>query len=247
MDRRHGAGVSGDGGLILHILALGAHPDDLEIYAFGTLSAWAQVGAGLTLAVATDGAKGGALPPDDLRRTRALETGQALAALGTPVFMGFADGELHADARLVRALSDLITACTPDLVVTHAPNDYHADHRALSAAVSQAVGFAAPVLFMDTLNGTGFAPTHWVDVTPHWPDKLAAIRCHTSQDPERFVTIANRQAAFRAGECNTPPDARAEAFRFEPRFPFADIRALLPPAPPLRRVLSRSGDAARNA
>jgi hypothetical protein len=54
------------------------------------------------------------------------------------------------------------------------------------------------------------------------------------------VTAATRQAAFRAGECNGTPGERAEAFRFEPRFPFADIRALLPPAPPVRAVLPRS-------
>jgi LmbE family N-acetylglucosaminyl deacetylase len=44
--------------------------------------------------------------------------------------------------------------------VTHAPNDYHADHCALSAAVGQVVNFHAPVLWTHTLNGTGFVPTH---------------------------------------------------------------------------------------
>jgi hypothetical protein len=101
------------------------------------------------------------------------------------------------------------------------------------------VGFAAPLLFMDTLNGTGFMPTHWVDVTSQFDAKCTAIRCHASQDPERFVVGATRQAAYRAGECNGGPEARAEAFRFEPRFPFADIRALLPPAPPVTPVLER--------
>ena len=143
------------------------------------------------------------------------------------------------DAALVAALGRLVAEAAPDLVVTHAPNDYHADHRALSAAVSQAVSFAAPLLFADTLRGTGFVPTHWVDVTPWFEAKCAAIRAHVSQDPERFVVSASAQAAFRAGECNGGPDDRAEAFRFEPRFPFADIRALLPPAPPVRPVLLR--------
>ena len=224
----------------MRILAIGAHPDDLEIFAFGTLSAWAAMGADLVLAVATDGARGGALPPDDLRRLRAEETTRALSALGVPRMLGFADGALRADAALETALADLIAGTRPDLVLTHAPNDYHADHRALCAAVLQASGFSVPVLFMDTLNGTGFAPTHWVDVGAHWPAKLAAIRAHATQDPERFVRMVERQAAFRAGECNAPPEARAEAFRFEPRFPFADIRALLPPAPPLRPIGSRA-------
>ena len=226
----------------MRILAIGAHPDDLEIFAYGTLAAWRAMGADLALAVATDGARGGAQPPDTLRAMRASETAAALAPLGSaPVRMlGFGDGELRADAGLEHSLRALIAELQPDLVLTHAPNDYHADHRALSMAASQAAGFSAPVLWMDTLNGTGFTPTHWVDVTPHWPAKEDAIRAHTSQDPERFVFGANRQAAFRAGECNAPPDHRAEAFRFDPRFPFADIRALLPAAPPLRPIGSRA-------
>ncbi|WP_103332995.1 PIG-L deacetylase family protein [Pseudotabrizicola formosa] len=220
----------------MRILAIGAHPDDLEIFAFGTLSAWAAMGAELVLAVASDGAKGGALPAGNLRKIRAAETTAALAALGEPRLLGFADGALRADAGLEGAVRDLVAELQPDLLLTHAPNDYHADHRALSAAASQAAGFSVPVLWMDTLNGTGFQPTHWVEVTPYWPAKEAAIRAHASQSPERFVQMANRQAAFRAGECNAPPDHWAEAFRYEPRFPFADIRALLPPAPPLRPV-----------
>lgn len=229
----------------MRILAIGAHPDDLEIFAFGTLAQWRAMGATLIAAIATDGAKGGALPADVLRRLRADEAAAGLASLGVgaPLMLGFPDGALRADAALEQALADLLAEAAPDLILTHAPNDYHADHRALSAAVLQASGFAVPVLFMDTMNGTGFTPTHWVDVTAHWPAKEAAIRAHASQEPERFVVMANRQAAFRAGECNAPPEARAEAFRFEPRFPFADIRALLPPPPPLRPVGLRSAAA----
>lgn len=226
----------------MRILAIGAHPDDLEIFAFGTLAQWAAMGADLVLAVATDGAKGGTLPPDHLRRLRADETTAALAPLGAgpPRLLGFPDGALRADAVLEDALRDLILETQPDLLLTHAPNDYHADHRALSTAALQAASFSVPVLFMDTLNGTGFTPSHWVDVSAHWAAKEAAILTHITQDPARFVAMANRQAAFRAGECNAPPEARAEAFRFEPRFPFADIRALLPPPPPIRPIGARS-------
>jgi LmbE family N-acetylglucosaminyl deacetylase len=222
------------------VLALGAHPDDLEIFVFGTLLAWKAQGADLALAVATDGAAGGQQPPDALRVTRRAEAETAAALLdAAPRFLGFPDGQLLPDRPLIDALRALLATELPDLVVTHAPNDYHADHRALSAAAAHATSFAAPLLYADTLGGTGFAPTHYVDVTPHFAAKCAAIRAHLSQDPERFVTAATRQAAFRAGECNGGEADRAEAFRFEPRFPFADIRALLPPPPPLRPVVLR--------
>ena len=221
----------------MRILALGAHPDDLEIFAWGTLVAWAGMGARLTLAVATDGAAGGDTPGPDLARLRAAEAATAAEPLGlAPRMLGFPDGRLMPDADLSQALTALIVETRPDLILTHAPNDYHADHRALSAAVSLAASFRAPVVHMDTLNGTGFTPTLWVDVTAHWPAKEAAIRAHVSQKPDRFVAMAVRQAAYRAGECNGTVDQKAEAFRFDPRFPFADIRALMPPAPPLRPV-----------
>jgi LmbE family N-acetylglucosaminyl deacetylase len=225
----------------VRVLALGAHPDDLEIFVFGTLLAWHSQGAHLALAIATDGAAGGQAPPETLRATRRAEGEAAAAPLGTtPRFLDFPDGALHPDRALIEALAALIAQERPDLVLTHAPNDYHADHRALSAAASQAVSFAAPLLFADTLGGTGFRPTHYVDVTAFFAAKCAAIRAHVSQDPERFVAAATRQAAFRAGECNGDLEARAEAFRFKPRFPFADIRALLPPAPPVSPVVLRA-------
>jgi N-acetylglucosamine malate deacetylase 1 len=227
----------------MRILALGAHPDDLEIFIGGTLLAWKAMGAELALAIATDGAAGGWESPDVLRRTRRAEAEAAAEPLAVaPAFLDFPDGQLCPDAALVGALRDLVAGSRPDLVVTHAPNDYHADHRALAQAASQAVGFAAPLLQADTLRGTGFIPTHWVDVTAHFAAKCAAIRCHVSQDPERFVASATAQAAFRAGECNGAAADRAEAFRFEPRFPFADVRALLPPAPLLRPVSPRSAE-----
>jgi N-acetylglucosamine malate deacetylase 1 len=221
----------------MRLLAIGAHPDDLEIYAWGSLCAWAAMGAELVLAVATDGAAGGQAAPLALASRRAGEARAAAGALGVePVFLGFPDGGLTGAAGLAARLAELVREAAPDLVLTHAPNDYHADHRALAMAASQACGFAVPYLQMDTMGGTGFQPTHWVDVTAYWPAKAAAILCHESQEPQRFVAIADRLAAHRAGEANALPEARAEAFRFEPRFPFADIRALLPAAPPLRPV-----------
>ncbi|RJT42662.1 PIG-L family deacetylase [Mesorhizobium waimense] len=221
----------------MRVLALGAHPDDIEIFMFGTMAAYATQGAELTFAIATDGAKGGRGDPAALARARREEAAEAAGLLGVvPRFLDFPDGALVADAALITALKALIGEVKPDLAITHAPNDYHGDHRALSDGVRIAASFAVPVLHADTLGGTGFSPTLYVDISGHADIKARAIRAHRSQDPERFVDAARTQNEFRAGQCNGAKGMLAEAFRFEPVFPFADIRALLPPAPPIRPV-----------
>lgn len=224
----------------MRVLALGAHPDDLEIYAFGSLLAWRAMGAEIIPVIVTDGAAGGAGDPAALAARRRAEAEAASALLGTPPrFLGFPDGALLPDAALMTALKALVGETQPDLVLTHAPEDYHADHRAVAQAISLAAGFAAPVLWTDCRRGAGPRPTHYVDVSAHFPAKLAAIRVHESQDPERFATEADLLATHRAAECHGNAADRAEAFRYEARFPFMDIRALLPPAPPLRAVVRR--------
>ncbi|OBQ77250.1 MULTISPECIES: PIG-L deacetylase family protein [unclassified Mesorhizobium] len=221
----------------MKILALGAHPDDIEIFMFGTLAAYAALGAELTFAIATDGAKGGNGDPAALVKARREEATEAATLLGvTPRFLGFPDGALVADAALIDTLKALIGEVQPDLAITHAPNDYHGDHRALSDGVRIAASFEVPVLHADTLGGTGFSPTHYVDISSHWDLKGQAILAHRSQGPEHYLNGARMQNAFRAGQCNGAPGALAEAFRFEPVFPFADIRELLPPAPRIRPV-----------
>ena len=225
----------------MRVLALGAHPDDIEIFMFGTLAAYRAMGAELVFAIATDGAMGGQGDRVALAQMRAEEARQAAGLLGIePRFLALADGGLVPDAQLVGTVRRLISDAEPDLIVTHDPNDYHADHRALSQAVDLAASFRVPVALIDTLNGTGFAPTHYIDISDHFALKRQAILCHASQNPQRFVAMAELQNRFRSAQCYQET-GYAEAIRFVARSPFADIRDLLPPAPPVRSVFDRGG------
>jgi N-acetylglucosamine malate deacetylase 1 len=224
----------------MKILAIGAHPDDIEIFMFGTLAAFRARGDDLVLAIATDGAFGGAGDPAELAERRREEATAAASLLGAdPRFLGFPDGRLLPDRACVTALIELIGAEGVDLIISHAAHDYHGDHRALAGAVRLAAGFAAPVLACDSLGGVGPQPTHYVDITAHADLKWSAIRCHVSQEPERFVDGAKLQNRFRAGQCGHGEGSYAEAFRFEAVYPFADIRDLLPPAPQVAPVRDR--------
>lgn len=223
----------------MKILAIGAHPDDLEILMGGTIAAFQAQGDEVVMATATDGARGGTLAPEELVRIRRQEAAAGAALFGlTPVMLGFPDGGLRADAPVIDRIAGLIRDARPTLIITHAPNDYHGDHRALSDAVRIAANFVAPVMWMETIMGVGFTPTHYIDITPHMDLKRQAIRQHRSQDPKRFVDMAELGGRYRSAQCNAD-NGYAEVFRFEPIFPFGDIRNLLPPAPGLSRVRDR--------
>ena len=226
-----------------HITAIGAHPDDIEIFMYGLLAACQARGDTLTLIVATDGAAGhdvqdahDATASTTLAKKRSEETTRALSPLGKPILLGLGDGQLAHDTSAFGVIHAALKDTPSDLVVTHAPNDYHPDHRALSQLVASAIGFRCPLLYADTLLGVDFTPQFYVDITPYMPAKEQAIMAHVSQDPARFVTATRLHNQFRAAQMNAPINQGhyAECYRSGGRFPFADIRGQLPPPPPLR-------------
>ena len=221
-----------------HITAIAAHPDDIEIFMYGLLAACKARGDTLSLLVATDGAAGhdaaGAATGAELAKKRAAECQQALAPLATPTMLGLADGKLAMADKAFATIQHAIRTTPTDLVVTHAAHDYHPDHRALARLVVDAIGFRCPVLYADTLMGVGFAPQFYVDITAYMADKEKAIMAHASQDPKRFVVATRLHNRFRAAQMNAPDGHYAECYCSDAGFPFADIRALLPPPPPMR-------------
>jgi LmbE family N-acetylglucosaminyl deacetylase len=183
------------------------------------------------MAIATDGVAGNLSGSKNIVSIRRLETQKALKDIGDLKFFNCSDGKLELAKDFIKKLKEYINFIGPDLIITHPPEDYHSDHRALSHFVKEATGFKCPIVYADTLMGINFAPEYYVEITPYFETKANAIMCHKSQSPEKFlqaITLLNR---FRSAQCNSPNYCYAEAFRHEKRFPFADIRNLLPPAP----------------
>jgi N-acetylglucosamine malate deacetylase 1 len=215
----------------MRMVGFGAHPDDAEIYFFGLAAAMRAAGHTIELIVATDGARGGRADPADIRRTRRREAEQSAALLGIePRFLDLPDGGLPATANLTKIIEKCLIETRPHLVVTHAANDYHPDHRALSSAVKAAAGFWVPVLYADTMLGVAFDPTYYVDITEHFDLKRTAIGMHQSQAERLYAEACDTWNRFRSLQCNAP-GGYAEAFRAEPVYPFPDIRSLVPPPP----------------
>ena len=206
-------------------LAFGAHPDDVELQAGGTLAAWAGRGVRVEVACFTAGEKGSSDPgadPSELAGVRRAEAGAAAAALGSAVpvhFLGAVDGELEVTMALRLAVARLVRVVRPDVVLGHDPwrrDLLHPDHRAAGFLTVDGVVAARDPLYAPELAAEGLAPhrphtvllfgtdapDELVEVTASIDAKLAAVAAHASQvadraDLERRVRTWN--AAIGAG------------------------------------------------
>jgi LmbE family N-acetylglucosaminyl deacetylase len=181
----------------MKILAIGAHPDDIELQCGGTLAACARQGHEVVMCSATDGSMGVLDESGDAGSVRIGESTAAAAMIGArfmalgfhgPHILREPDPELRAIAA--------IRAEAPDVIITHADNDYHVNHRETATLIADAiyscrsVGIQTeapplddlPALFrMDNTAAAGFLPTDYVDITDHMETKLAMLACHQSQ------------------------------------------------------------------
>ena len=226
----------------MKILAIGAHPDDIEIFMYGFLAICKNRGDQIIMAIATDGAAGNVLSSKALKETRRKETLNGLKKLGVPVFLDLPDGQLSFTSNAQSVINEFVKETNPNLIITHSSKDYHPDHRALCKLVTEAAGFKSPIIFSDTLMGVNFLPDIYVDITPYFIDKKDAILCHKSQRPQKFVTAVKIWNSFRAAQCNAPEDFYAESYRINKTFPFSDIRSILPVTVQLRPFYSKESD-----
>ena len=217
----------------MRILAVGAHPDDIEIFMIGFLLACKKLNYEIHLIVATDGTLGGT-GQLNLKKIRYEETKKALKKINNPIFLDLPDGFLGYENEHQIKIKKYIENIKPDLIVTHDPNDYHSDHKKLSKMVSFAAGHYTPVMYCDTLMGINFVPDYYVDITDFYKYKVQAILKHKSQKPKRFVNLINLMNSYRAAQCNAPIGHYAESFKFCSSFPFSDIREYLPKPPKIR-------------
>ena len=219
----------------MRVLAIGAHPDDIEIACSGTLAKCVKRGDTVIVCHVSSGNLGhGVSPPDELRVIRANEAKKAGALAGIEVLCaGFDDLEIFDNNKEARdKLVDIIKYANPDFIITHNPDDYMPDHTAVARLVFDASFTATlpnyeskykepaklvPIYYMDTLAGVNFNPTEFVDITEEMDLKLQMLNCHESQvvwmrdhDGIDFPDMVKTCSRYRGYQCGAE---YAEGFR----------------------------------
>lgn len=197
-------------GIPRRVLTIGAHPDDAEFGAGGTLAKWARAGCEVTILVTTDGSKGSWDPDVDhqvLVERRRQEQHAAASALGASksIMLGHTDGELEYSMSLREEVCGWIRRTRPDVVLSHDPwqrYQLHPDHRTTGLVAIDAVVAARDHLFFPDQLVDGVEkhrpswiylwsadePDHWEDISETFDTKIEALLAHSSQGT---TTMAN--------------------------------------------------------
>jgi len=159
----------------MNILAIGAHPDDIEIGCGGTLAKYASYGHNIYLLIATNGGIG------EIRKKEQQQSADILNA--REVFWGgYFDTELEVNKESIMKVEATIKKIKPDSIFINFPDDTHQDHRHIAAITNSATRYIRNVLFYETPTTQNFQPNVFVDIGKDFlKTKIELLKAHESQ------------------------------------------------------------------
>lgn len=174
----------------LDLLAIGSHPDDVELACGGTLAKLAQSGRKVGILHLTRGEAGTRGTPEK-RKVEAESAGQALGVESVE-FLDCGDGQLRTGPREEDALIEILRRHQPTIVLGPPAQDRHPDHRRAHRLVEASCFYSGlvrrghgephrPFAVFHYMQNDSFEPGFIIDVTSSWDQKLAALDCYASQ------------------------------------------------------------------
>ena len=176
----------------MNILAIGAHPDDIEFGCGGTLLKYSRKGNSVSVLVLTQGQFGG--DPD----VRVREQKEAAVSLGAKdVFWGgFNDTELVDNHETILKIEEVLHKVSPDVLFLNYYDDVHQDHRAAALAGVSASRYVKEILFYEVPTTQHFEPDIFVDINDVLEKKIELIKLHASQvDKTRVENLTILESA----------------------------------------------------
>jgi LmbE family N-acetylglucosaminyl deacetylase len=167
------------------ILAVGAHPDDIELGSAGTLKEHINHGDKVYGIVVTDGSNG-----SHCKRNSECRASFEYLGMEDLIELGFPDGYLRHDGKSVEAVEKVIRLLKPNRIYAHSESDRHQDHQTTARIVQSAGRKVHEVYLFETPSTTPqFTPTAFNEVSQTLPDKLKALEHYQSQIDKGIVDL----------------------------------------------------------
>jgi LmbE family N-acetylglucosaminyl deacetylase len=206
----------------LCVLAIGAHPDDIELGCGGVILELVKRGHEVHALVVTDGCGGENRDPP----TREKEANDAAKVLGisSVEFGGIRDGHAHMTSNLFNLVKGQIDRHHPDFVLFHAGiGSEHTDHKNISETVRTVIARMTTALRGLMYEGPTYAadpsfqPRMYVNIGESLETKKEAINQHTSEIDRGTISLDHVEQRARHRSAEVGPDILyAEAFEIYP-------------------------------
>jgi LmbE family N-acetylglucosaminyl deacetylase len=183
----------------MNILAIGAHPDDIEYGCAGTLIKYAERGHHIYLMVLTSGQEGGS---SEIRKQE-QENAAELMSVQKIFWGGYHDTQLPLNKELIEKIEEVLGEVNPDLILVNYGDDTHQDHRILTQATMSATRYVRNVLFFEVPTTQNFNPQVFVDISDTLERKSQVLNAHASQvmktniEDRYIIELAQANATFR--------------------------------------------------
>jgi len=190
-----------------HVLAIGAHPDDVEIGVGGILASHRAAGDSVTILTLSRGGRGGS--PED----RQHESLASAELLGARLFLeDLVDTAIANTGETVSIIEKVVNEVNPTIVYTHSAHDRHQDHRAVHEAALVATRTVRTVgCFQSPSSTVDFRPSRFVSIDGYTDTKLALLSCFRSQseirgylDPDFVLATARYWGRYGGGTSVEP-------------------------------------------
>jgi len=168
---------------MMNILAIGAHPDDIELGCGGTLIKAVREGHNVFMYTLTRGGASG----EPSQRTDELKRSAKFIGAKDLRIDDFEDTRLTPGPELINHIESYVNFADPDLIYTHSKKDIHHDHRAIATATVEAARFSSNILSYEIPLTKEFEPEVYFDISDVIDEKVELIEIFWSQNAKLYL------------------------------------------------------------
>jgi LmbE family N-acetylglucosaminyl deacetylase len=167
----------------VNILAIGAHPDDIELGCGGVILKAARQGHNIFMFTLTRGSASG----DPVKRTEELMRSARFVGAHTLWIDDFEDTKLNLSSELINSIEYFVNKSKADIIYTHSRGDTHHDHRVIAEATLEAGRFIPNIMAYEMPMTREFRPQVYYDISDVIEEKIELVNIFFSQKEKMFI------------------------------------------------------------